>query len=179
MLKGQTILLLVGLLAQFSPAGLAGNQAGLPKVMPVASWGASGADQNRAIDHASLRPQSNNNGRQIAIALPKSKKSESTDHKLSSAKPLSASAASGSRDIDEALDVVSVTAKKLAKEGGKRLGEYSRWFNALFRQQQAPPVITPAAGAYPRLRLSHAEPVTPKHPLWVLPDGRLKTVTVQ
>jgi len=94
-------------------------------------------------------------------------------------KSLSPTETSASREIDKTLNLVGVTATRLAKEGALRLGEYSRWFDGLFKQRQAPPVITPAAANYGMRRLSRAEPVTPKHPLWMLRDGRLKTVTVQ
>jgi hypothetical protein len=179
LLKGLTNLLTAGvLLVHYSASAcLAGNQAALLKVMPVASWGASQAEAVN--DQASAGKSSNNNGGQIAIALPQSKEAKNTEPKLAGVKSLSASAASGSRDFDEALAVVSVTAKRLAKEGGKRFGDYSQGFSALFKQQQAPPVITPGAPNCSIRRLSHAEPVTPKHPLWMLRDGRLKTVTVQ
>jgi hypothetical protein len=188
-LKSLTILSIVAALVQISGgACLAGNQAGLLRVMPVASWGAgqpeSAAGQPKAADSQTAAGQrSNNDGRQLAVAVPKAKETRSTENKLgptkSPAKTLSASATSNSREFEEAVDVVSVTAKRLAKEGGMRFGEYSRWFSALFKQQQAPPVITPAAPNYAMGRLSHAETVTPKHPLWMLRDGRLKTVTVQ
>jgi hypothetical protein len=187
-LKSLTILSIVAALVQISGgACLAGNQAALLRVMPVASWGAgqpeSAAGQPQSADSQTAGQRANNDGRQIAVALPKAKETRSTENKLaptkSPAKPLSASANSNSREFEEAVDVVSVTAKRLAKEGGMRFGEYSRWFSALFKQQQAPPVITPAAPNYAMGRLSHAEAVTPKHPLWVLRDGRLKTVTVQ
>lgn len=134
-------------------------------VMPVsASFGA---------EQSMMHKRSDNSGRQIAMAPAKLPKAEV------------ASDVATSKQVAEFSDAVNVTARRLTKEGSKQFAQFSRWIALLWKQQTSPPRMTPASGpaftsAPDGLHSYKGQPmraVTPKHPLWLLTDGRVKTVT--
>jgi hypothetical protein len=138
-----------------------------PRTMPVAaSWG---SDQSMMHLHA------DNSGRKLALAAARLPEADTTAD------------VANSRQMAEFTDAVAVTARRVSKEGSKQLAQLTRWFALLLKQQSTTPTITPAAGpllsnqdASPRTYRGQAmRSVTPKHPLWLLTDGRIKTVTAQ
>jgi len=87
----------------------------------------------------------------------------------------------------EFTDAVSVTARRVSKEGSKQFAQLTRWFALLLKQQSTTPTITPVAGpalsaqtdSNQSYRGQAMRSVTAKHPLWLLTDGRMKTVAAQ
>lgn len=122
-----------------------------------------------------MHSHSDNSGRQLALA-PRTLPKTETSADVASAKQLA-----------ELTDAVSVTARRISKEGSKQFAQLTRWFALLWKQQTTTPTMTPAAGpalstqndSIQSYRGQPMRSVTAKHPLWLLTDGRMKTVTAQ
>jgi hypothetical protein len=132
----------------------AGNQAVLLRVMPVSSWGPVQTDVQEC--HAVGARASNNSAKQIDWT-----------------------ALAASKDFERTINFFNFATKQLSKEGGKRLGESRLWLASLFKSKPPAHVIAPAAPISTVNRISHAQAVSGKHPLWLLPNGRLKSVTLR
>ena len=154
-------------LASFSVVAKTAHAEGAKTVMPVsASWGSE-----QSMNHS----RSDNSGRQLALAPAKLPKAE-----------ISSDVASV-KQMAEFTDVVSVTARRVSKEGSRQFAQLTRWFALLLKQQSTTPTITPAAGPafsaqtdrIQSYRGQAMRSVTAKHSLWLLTDGRMKTVTAQ
>jgi hypothetical protein len=155
MCKGLSAIFVAVVLIQLSAAAcFAGNQAVLPRVMPVSSWGAMPTDVGGV--NAFAARASNNSAKQI----------DETAH-------------ADSKDFDRAINFFNYAAKQLSKEGGKRLVQSQLWLAGLFKAKPPPHLIVPKAPIAAVNQISHAQAVSGKYPLWLLPNGRLKTVTRQ
>jgi hypothetical protein len=158
---------LIVLLASFSAVEKTAHAEGAKTVMPVSA--SFGSEQSMMHSH------SDNSGRQLALAPRKLPKAE-----------ISSDVASA-KQIAELTDAVTVTARRVSKEGSKQFAQLTRWFALLWKQQTTPPTMTPAAGpalsaqsdSIQSYRGQPMRSVTSKHPLWLLTDGRMKTVTAQ
>jgi hypothetical protein len=165
--KRNSCIALVVLTASFSAVEKPAQAEGAKTVMPVsASWGS---------EQSMMHSHSDDSRRQLALAPCKLPKAE-TSADVASAKQMA-----------ELTDAVTVTARRVSKEGSKQFAQLTRWFALLWKQQTTPPTMTPSAGPAlstqnDSIRSYRGQPmrsVTAKHPLWLLTDGRMKTVTAQ
>jgi hypothetical protein len=165
--KRNSCIALTVIIASFSAAEKTAYAQGAKTVMPVsASWG---SEQSLMHSHA------DNSGRQLALAPTKLPKTEVSSDVASE------------KQMAEFTDAVTVTARRVSKEGTKQFAQLTRWFALLWKQQTSAPAITPAASPALSVQTNtmqsyHGQPmrsVTAKHPLWLLTDGRMKTVTAQ
>jgi hypothetical protein len=171
-------------------------QVGL--VLCVSAVPSSGANQGdphnqRSDDHQETVP-ADNNGRQIAQAMPIWSGSLPA-HPIpmpptpgSRRVPVLTSEVAPSRgwrkitltipdDIGEAVDFSTAQINRLAKFADDGWREASRWLVVFAKQLNAPPTITPSAEVYHSIPArSTLEPVKLDNHPWFMPDGRMKTL---
>lgn len=139
-------------------------------------------------NHASAKKASNenadgkadNSGRQLASVVPGMPRPQPVNVMPAVVKKNKEAAANSNREIrvpipksvDEAADVIWVTARKVGKEGEKKAGQVVKWFAALWKQMNSHPTITPAGSPY----VFQNAPSTHGAKLYFTHEGRLKTV---
>ena len=134
----------------------------------------------------SERP-ADSSGRQIAVVLPSIPTThpvlQSASHSAAhSALPAAANqqwkkiSSQLPANVDEAADYCVVTANKVGKVASQKAFELSNWVNSVTR----PVTNSPGAAASPSYKLLPAkeslQPVEFNNRLWIMPDGRLKTL---